>query len=76
MKENIAIILLYNIASALSYVADQGMVHRDIKLENILLAEKNSLETKILDFGFIEKINRDKLVSKAGTPGYIPPEVF
>lgn len=31
---------------------------------------------KIVDFGFAEKINREKLLSRAGTPGYIPPELF
>jgi serine/threonine protein kinase len=40
------------------------------------LADKNSYSTKILDFGFAEPINRKELVSKAGTPGYIAPEVF
>lgn len=28
------------------------------------------------DFGFSEKINYKALVSKAGTPGFIPPEIF
>lgn len=31
---------------------------------------------KIVDFGFAEKINEEKLMNKAGTPGYIPPELF
>ena len=34
------------------------------------------MDTVILDFGFAEKINRERLISKAGTPGYIAPEVF
>lgn len=63
-------------ASALAKITSLGFAHRDIKLENILLAEKNSLETKIVDFGFAELINRLELQSKTGTPGYIPPEVF
>jgi serine/threonine protein kinase len=53
-----------------------NIVHRDLKLENIMLAEKNTLEIKLVDFGFAELINERELVSKAGTPGYIPPEVF
>jgi serine/threonine protein kinase len=28
------------------------------------------------DFGFSEKVNFTQLLSKAGTPGYIPPELF
>lgn len=31
---------------------------------------------KIVDFGFAEKINLEALVSRAGTPGYIAPEIF
>jgi serine/threonine protein kinase len=31
---------------------------------------------KLVDFGFAEPINDKELVSKAGTPGYIPPEIF
>jgi serine/threonine protein kinase len=41
-----------------------------------LIENKNTLETKLVDFGFAEKINYKELTSKAGTPGYIAPEVF
>lgn len=53
-----------------------GFVHRDLKLENILLQSFDSYDTKIVDFGFAEKINSNTLTSKAGTPGYIPPELY
>jgi serine/threonine protein kinase len=52
------------------------MAHRDLKLENIIVTSKVLLETVILDFGFAERINSQRLISKAGTPGYIAPEVF
>ena len=41
-----------------------------------MLESKESQVTKLVDFGFAEKINDKELVSKAGTPGFIPPEVF
>ncbi len=41
-----------------------------------MLKQLNSLEVKLVDFGFAEPINDKELVSKAGTPGYIPPEIF
>ena len=55
-----------------------GYVHRDIKLENIMIQTINNekLIVKIVDFGFAEKINLESLVSRAGTPGYIAPEIF
>lgn len=51
-------------------------MHRDLKLENILVGNLKTLQTKLVDFGFAEPINRFSLLSKAGTPGYIAPEVF
>ena len=53
-----------------------SFVHRDLKLENIMLVETDRYEIKLIDFGFAEKINKDKLVSRAGTPGFLPPELF
>ncbi|CAD8128023.1 unnamed protein product [Paramecium sonneborni] len=48
-------------------------VHRDIKLENILM-DKDQI--KIIDFGFAELINREVLTSGQGTVGYMAPEIF
>ena len=56
---------------------DNGYVHRDIKLENILLSEDSSL-IKLIDFGFATKL-RDVcdglLMSKLGTLPYMAPEL-
>ena len=41
-----------------------------------MLENKDSLACKLVDFGFSEIVNPIKLESKAGTPGYIPPEIF
>ena len=41
-------------------------MHRDLKLENVLFISEESCEIKLIDFGFAEKINRVKLVSRAG----------
>jgi serine/threonine protein kinase len=41
-----------------------------------MLADKNTLDIKLVDFGFAEFVNEKELSSKAGTPGYIPPEMF
>lgn len=51
-------------------------MHRDLKLENIMMKSKDNYIIKLVDFGFAEPINHKELVSKAGTPGYIPPEIF
>ena len=54
----------------------QNYVHRDLKLENVMFVSNDSYDCKLIDFGFAEKINREVLLSKAGTPGFLPPELF
>ena len=50
------------------------MVHRDIKLENILLDEDKKI--KIIDFGFSIQVTKDKkLDTFCGTPSYMAPEI-
>lgn len=51
-------------------------MHRDLKLENILFVNKSDNDCKLIDFGFAEQINYEKLDSRAGTPGFLPPELF
>ncbi len=63
----------------LSYAHKQGLVHRDIKPDNILIDGKGTV--KITDFGLIKSISRpdDSLAitrsgSSLGTPMYMAPE--
>ena len=53
-----------------------GFVHRDLKLENIMMESNENLQIKLVDFGFAEEINEKELLSKAGTPGFLAPEIF
>lgn len=65
------------IADALSYVHEHGIVHRDVKPENILFAGKHAC---VADFGIaraIEVVLGDTLTSTGlvvGTPAYMSPE--
>ena len=70
------------IISAISYCHDNNVVHRDLKLENILFLNKNeNSEIKIIDFGvstILEKKENKikKLNSKIGTVYYMSPEIL
>ncbi|ESO01039.1 hypothetical protein HELRODRAFT_192359 [Helobdella robusta] len=67
--------LFSQIVSAVDYMHKKRVVHRDLKLENILLDANN--DTKIADFGLASMFSRDKLMfTYCGSPLYASPEII
>jgi serine/threonine protein kinase len=61
----------------MSYCHNRGIVHRDLKLENVLFKAKGELYIKIVDFGIAGVCagsKNDKV--EAGSVAYMPPEVM
>ncbi|XP_078732496.1 uncharacterized protein LOC144947179 [Lampetra fluviatilis] len=66
--------LFRQIVSAVLYCHQNGIVHRDLKLENILLDE--SYNVKIADFGLSSEFGNGRLLSTfCGSPLYASPEI-
>ena len=67
--------MIRSILDALEYLASKGIMHRDLKPDNILLDKGDKI--KIVDFGLATHIKLETYIfKKCGTPGYIAPEVF
>jgi len=74
LTEQEARTIFTQICSGISYCHSKHIVHRDIKLENILLDDYNNI--KIIDFGFSICIDPEKKLNVfCGTPSYMAPEI-
>ena len=86
-SEEIVQYLMKQIIEALQYLHNNHIIHRDLKLENILVHFKNpndknilnmyGAQIKIIDFGFATHQNKvDLNKSVLGSPLYMDPSIF
>lgn len=59
---------------AINHCHAQNVVHRDIKPDNIMITENDTV--RLIDFGLSKASKNKKLTTVAGTPYYMAPEVL
>lgn len=68
--------IFIQLIKGLNFLHLKGVIHRDIKLDNILLTDEPKPLIKIADFSLAEFYKNKSLNIKCGTPGFMAPEIF
>uniref|UniRef100_H2ZPJ3 non-specific serine/threonine protein kinase n=1 Tax=Ciona savignyi TaxID=51511 RepID=H2ZPJ3_CIOSA len=75
LQEKESASLFKQLTSGVEYLHMNGVVHRDLKCENVLLNNHNKI--KVADFGFSRKMSmRDLSMTYCGSAAYAAPEIL
>lgn len=75
ISENVAKFIFKQIIEGIHFIHSKNIVHRDIKLDNILIDINNTI--KICDFGVSKSVRKGEIIyDQCGTPAYIAPEIL
>uniref|UniRef100_A0A452VMQ9 Myosin light chain kinase, smooth muscle n=1 Tax=Ursus maritimus TaxID=29073 RepID=A0A452VMQ9_URSMA len=77
LTERECIQYMRQISEGVQFIHKQGIVHLDLKPENIMCVNKTGTRIKLIDFGLARKLeNAGSLKVLFGTPEFVAPEVI
>ncbi|CAG9577460.1 unnamed protein product [Danaus chrysippus] len=78
VPEHQVLYFLQQLASALKFLREEGVVHMDLKPHNLLLHKDsdNKYLLKVADFGFAQHLTEESMRSVRGSPLYMAPEMI
>ena len=78
LKEEHVKNIAFQIGQGLQYLHTYGIIHRDLKLENIMMSDmSDDAVPKINDFGFAKVLaQKQRALDAYGTIGYVSPEIL
>jgi serine/threonine protein kinase len=70
--------VLRSLANTLQFLHARGVMHRDIKLENIMVRGNSTEDVQpvLVDFGLARRESSALPLRGCGTPGYMAPEIL
>lgn len=74
----IGVMIIHTLATALAQAHDAGVIHRDLKPDNVMVREDGVL--KLMDFGIAKLLDREERMTMTGalvgSPAHMAPEII
>jgi serine/threonine protein kinase len=72
-----SISVMRSLCDGIYFMHQRNIMHRDLKLANILLVDEETSAVKLVDFGLATDADEcPYLYHRCGTPGYVAPEIL